>query len=96
MIPEQIHEAAAAIPKVELSEPAQESTYAIAHLLMKLVHFLLSLVGLENNQTMTTVVYAALVFLIAIGVGYIVKWILMAIMNRLGKHLHAAVYGIPC
>lgn len=92
MIPEEIHEAAAAIPKMELSEPAQESTYAIAHLLMKVVHFLLSLVGLENNQTMTTVVYAALVFLIAIGVGYLVKWIVMAFMKHLGSHVHMSIY----
>ncbi|MDE6577304.1 MAG: mechanosensitive ion channel family protein [Muribaculaceae bacterium] len=93
MIPEQTHEVVATVPKVALSEPGQEGTYAIAHLLMKLVHFLLSLVGLENNETLFTIVYAALVFLIAIGVGYAVKWIVMAIMRHLGKHLHALIYG---
>lgn len=93
MIPQETHEVVTTIPKVALSEPAQEGTYAIAHLLMKLVHFLLSLIGMEDNQTLSTIVYAALVFLIAIGIGYVVKWILVYIMNHLGRHVHNSVYG---
>lgn len=93
MIPQELHQIAEAVPKVALSEPAEEGTYAIANILMKTVHFLLSLVGLDNDSTLFTIVYAAFVFLIAIGVGYVVKWILLAMMKHVGKHIHAVVYG---
>ncbi len=90
---EEVHHALEAMPKVDLSEPAQESTYAIAHLLMKGVDFLLSLVGMEDNKTLFTVLYATLVFLIAIGIGYVVKWIVIFMMNHIGSRLHSVVYG---
>jgi miniconductance mechanosensitive channel len=93
MIPQEIEKTLTAVPKVNLSEPAQEGTYEVAQLLMKVVKFLLSLVGLENNTTLFTIVYAALVFVIAIGVGYVVKWIVMLIMRHLGRHLHSKIYS---
>ncbi len=43
---EEVHHALEAMPKVDLSEPAQEGTYAIAHLLMKVVDCLVSPVGM--------------------------------------------------
>lgn len=53
------------VPKVVLSGEAQDGTYEIASLLMKAVNWLLSLVGLENNTTLFTIFYAALVFFVA-------------------------------
>lgn len=94
MLPEELaHTALDTMPKVDLSEPAQEGTYEIARLLMKLVNFLLSLVDMQDNKTLFIILYAALVFFIAIGIGYVVKWIVLFLMNHVGKHLHTDVYG---
>lgn len=94
MIPHEVaHGALETMPKVDLSEPAQESTYAIARLLMKAVDFLLSLVGLDGSTTLHTILYACLVFFIAIGIGYVVKWIVLFILNHIGKHLHSDIYN---
>lgn len=82
-----------AIPKVNLSEPAQESTYAIARLLMKMVDAILSFIGLGHNSTIELIVYAALVFLISFGIGIVVQWIVVAAAKYVGKHLHAGIYG---
>ncbi len=82
-----------AIPKVNLSEPAQESTYAIARLLMKMVDAILSFIGLGHNSTIELIVYAALVFLISFGIGILVQWIVVAVAKYIGKHLHTDIYG---
>lgn len=83
------------IPKVvDLSEPAVESTYAIARLLMKIVNGILSFVGLEHDSSVSIILYAALVFLISFGVGIVVQWIIVAIMNYLSKHWDSSqLYG---
>ncbi len=89
----EVEKAVEALPKMELSEPAQESTYAVAHLLMKIVDFILSIVGLEHNATLSLIIYAILVFFIALGVGIIVQWIVVAIVKYIGKHWHAQLYS---
>ncbi len=94
MIPqEEVTQAMDVVPKVMLSHEAQDSTYAIASLLMKIVNSLLSLVGLEHNSTLFTIIYATLVFFIAWGVGYIVKWIIVYVVKKIGAHWHGAIYG---
>ena len=94
MIPQEAaHDTLSTMPKVDLSEPAQEGTYAIARLLMKVVDFILSTFGMEHNTTLFTIIYASLIFFIAIGVGYIVKWIVVFLMNHIGSRLHSVVYG---
>ena len=60
---------------------------------MKVVDFLLRLVGLENNDTLFTILYACLVFLLSLGVGYVVTWIVVRIVRNVGKHWHSAVYS---
>lgn len=86
-------EKVAAVPTVSLSEPAQESTYAIARLLMKVVDGIVSFVGLGHNATIELILYAVLVFLISFGIGMIVQWIVVAVARYLGKHWHAELYG---
>lgn len=75
-----------------ISPEAQEETYAIARLLMDIVKFLLKLVGLENNLTLFTLLYAALVFVIAFAIGYVVKWIVVAMAYRIGNHIKDDLY----
>ena len=93
MISFEVEKAIETIPKVNLSEPAEESTYAIARLLMKMVDAILSFIGLGNDSTIALIVYAALVFLISFGIGIVVQWIVVYIARYLGKHLHADLYG---
>lgn len=80
------------LPDVALSHHAQEGTYALAHILMDAVRWFLSLFHLEENQTIFTAVYAVLVFLIAWGVGYVVKWIVLLIVRKLGGRFHNVAY----
>lgn len=80
------------MPKVDLSHPAAQGTYAIAQLLMKIVNWFLTLFHLENDSTIFTAVYAVLVFLISLGVGYVVKWIMIFIVRKIGKKFHDSAY----
>ena len=93
MIPQEVAKTAAALPKVVLSGDAQDGTYEIASIMMKAVHWLLSLVGLENNSTLFTIIYAALVFLVAWCVGYVVRWIVVIVVKKVSAHWHSVLYG---
>lgn len=93
MLPHETTDALDALPKVDLSHNAQEGTYAIARLLMDTVNDILKFFDQQNNSTLFTVLYALLVFLIAWGIGYIVQRTVMFLMNHLGKHIHAPIYG---
>lgn len=96
MIP-QSHAAAeaakATVPVVQLSGQAQEESYAIARLLMDVDEFLLKLVGLENNQTLFTIVYAALVFVIAFVAGWLIQLLVMFIVKKIGDRMTDGIYG---
>ena len=80
------------IPKVDLSQPAAQGTYEIAKLLMEAAKWFLSLFGLEHNDTLFTAVYAILVFLISIGVGYIIKLLVILVVRKLGNKFQNNVY----
>lgn len=85
-----------AIPTVQLSDTAEEGTYAIARLLMDVVNSILSFFRLENDATISLILYATLVFLVAFGVGMVVQWIVVIIAKYIGKHWHAEIYGYIC
>lgn len=65
----------------------RKGSYLIARLLMRFDNWLLSLVGLEHNETLFTWIYVILVFLVAIAAGYVAKFFILAIVKRIGKHL---------
>lgn len=96
MIPTQVTRTAAEhhLPSVELSPQAAQSTYFIARLLMKVSHFIAGLVGLEHNSTVVTTVYATLVFLLALLIGWTLQAIIVAITRRISKHLNSDIYTI--
>lgn len=93
MFPQDVDKVIETIPKVGLSEQAQESTYEIVRILMDVVNFLLSLIGQQGNSTLSTVIYAALVFLISFLVGIVVQWIVVFVVRAIGRHTHALLYG---
>lgn len=93
MIPQEVANAAETLPKVVLTGDAQDGTYEIASILMKAVHWLLSLVGFQSNSTIFTIIYAVLVFFVAWGVGFIVQGIVVVIVKKISAHWHSVLYG---
>lgn len=76
-----------------LSDNAAETTYAIGRWIMDCVKWVLNLLGLGHYPTLVTILYAALVFLLAFGIGWIVQWIVVFILNKLGPHLKSGLYS---
>lgn len=61
------------------------TTYMVANWIMKIVDWLLGLLGLEHNQTLVTVFYAGVVLGVALVVGYIAKWIILHIVREIAR-----------
>lgn len=80
------------LPTVDLSPVTEEGTYFIARLIMKLVDWILALLGMENNETLFTIIYAAIVFMVAWGLGLVVSWIVMVVVRKVGKHWKWSIY----
>lgn len=83
-------EHAVSVPKVDIGH--NESTYAIANWIMELVYKTLDFLGLEHHHTLFIWIYAIFVFLIAMGVGFVVKWMVMGIVELVGKKVKAQLY----
>lgn len=77
---------------LHLSETTEESSYFIAKILMDCVEWVLDLFGLANNSTIFLLIYSVLIFLIAWGIGSVVKWILVMILNKIGPHVKNDFY----
>lgn len=77
---------------LHLSQTTEESSYYIAQLLMKCVYWVLNVLGLEHHPTLFIVIYATLVFLISWGIGIVVKWIIITILNKIGPHVKNNFY----
>lgn len=71
---------------------ASGSTYVVATWVMKVVDWLLGIFGLDNNKTIVTILYAAVVFGIALVVGYIAKWIILTIVRQISKRWNNDTY----
>ncbi|MDE5843071.1 MAG: mechanosensitive ion channel family protein [Muribaculaceae bacterium] len=85
-------EAEKVVPKVELSAATEAGYYTVAQWIMHAVKWVLNIFGLEHHPTLVTVLYAALVFLIAICIGQVVKWIILMIVDHLSKILKYDIY----
>ncbi len=95
--------AAQAAPRVEapakvvhdtlsLSSTTEESTYFIARMFMKFCHWLLELVGLGSDSTAFIWLYVIVVFLFAMAVGIIIKWIVVFTLHKLQPHIKSNFY----
>lgn len=71
---------------------ANESSYMIAHWIMKIVNWLLSIFGLEHNQTIVTLLYAAVVLGIAILIGYAAKYLILELVKRIARRWSNDMY----
>lgn len=75
------------VPTVDLSSTAEDSSYFIADILMKVTNWLINLIGQGKNETLFTWVYAILVFAVSLFIGFIVRSIVLFIVKRLGKFI---------
>lgn len=73
--------------------PTADGTYAVAAFLLKIVDSILKPLGLSGNDTIETIVYAGVVFLVAIAVGYVAKWIILGAMRKFGEKVAGDLYG---
>lgn len=79
------------IPGVHIHDE-NEGTFAVAQWLMDLVHWFLGLFHADDHSTLFTFVYAVVVFGVAYGVGYILKWIILGIVKLIGPRLKGKGY----
>lgn len=68
-------------------------SYELATIVMSVVDWILGIFGLEHNTTLVTFVYAVVVFGISLVVGYIVQWILFALLRVITKKWNGATYN---
>ncbi len=68
------------------------ASYAIAEQIMKIVDWLLGFFGLEHDQNVVTFLYAAVVFGIALIVGWITQWVVLSLVRVVTKHWSSDIY----
>lgn len=67
-------------------------SYAIASTTMKVVDWLLGIFGLDNDKNIVTFLYAAVVFGIALIVGWITQWIVLRLVRVVTKRWSSTMY----
>ena len=75
-----------------LPEGTEQPTYFIARILMQSVSWILNLVGLNNHSTLFLWLYAILVFVVSVVLGYCVQWLSVKILNTIGPHVKNQFY----
>lgn len=73
------------------TDPSQ-STYFVAEVMMDLVNWILSVLGLENHHSLFIWLYSIAVFGVAFVVGCIIKWITVQILHHVGPHIKSDYY----
>lgn len=77
---------------VALTPRASESTYFIARILMDFCQWIMKLLGQPDNQQLFIWLYVAIVFMLSMCVGYIVKWIVVWTLHKIGPYLKYPLY----
>lgn len=65
---------------------------AIAGFIMNIVDWILGVFGLDNNTTIVTFLYAAVVLGLSIVAGYIVQWIVLKTVQTIARHWDSDTY----
>ncbi len=87
------HPAASHALEVMSGTVAGEETYSLATFMLRIVDKILMFFGLENNPVLVTWIYAAVVLGVSMVVGYVAKWIILAIAERVGRRWSPVMYG---
>lgn len=80
------------IPPVALPQEASRHYYALARFIMKIARDIIGWFHQGYNETLFIFVYAVLVFTIAFGFGYLLKWGVVKICRKLSAHLTGDIY----
>lgn len=68
------------------------ASYVIAEWIMKIVDWILGVFGLEHNETVVTFFYAAVVFVVALAVGWVAQWIIFKITRVIARRWNSDAY----
>ncbi len=81
------HGASGSFDKViDLPGIAGESTHFVASVLMVIVKWLLTFLGLQSNQAVVAVLYASLAMVLAYFIGAFVKWAVLKVVKKVSDH----------
>ena len=69
-----------------------QGTFTVAHWLMEVVGWFLSLFHAEHNSVLFTAIYAILVFIVSWLVGYVLKWIILGVVRIIGRRWKGLQY----
>ena len=76
----------------EITPDTHDSSYAVATFLLKVVDWVLRPLGLESDKTAVLVVYALVVFAVALVVGYVTQWAVLGLLRKFSKKLDGTMY----
>lgn len=79
-------------PSVAVPSPAEEGTYELAGLIMRMVNWILNEFGLDHHPTLVLTIYSVLVFAIAWGIGYVAQLVILFIVDQIGKRWRGSIY----
>lgn len=77
---------------IDVSPEVARNTYAISHFIMDIVKWVLSILGLSDDHTLVNFIYAAVVFLIAWGVGLLIQKVVEFLVRMLSKRIDGSLY----
>ncbi len=80
---------------IDLSHFIGDSTglsQKVARFIMDIVDWILGVFGLDNDMTLVTFLYAAVVFGVAVVVGYAVQWVILKAVKTVARHWNAEFY----
>ena len=60
-------------------------SYALAHIIMNVVDWLLGIFGLDHNQTVVTFLYAAVVLGVSLLAGWLAQWIIFRVVRGIAR-----------
>lgn len=81
------------IPAVKLPGEAAEHYFDLARFFMKITEGILDLLHLGDRPELFVFVYAVLVFLVSFGIGLVLQYIIVAIGQRISKHVKGDIYN---
>ena len=67
-------------------------SYHVARFIMNIVDWILGVFGLEQDSPVVTFLYAAVIFCVALVIGYVFQWILLKIVETIAKRWSSDTY----
>ncbi len=88
-----ISDEGAHLPSLEMPLHADEGTYQIAGLIMRIVDWIFNTIGLHHHATLELITYSILVFAISWGIGYITQLVILFFVDLVSKRVKGNIYS---